>query len=417
MGVSNLRDRLRRIKERGMPRDGFPAEGEERAFKAADFSGWESAGCQTLRRQIIVDPLLAFPAEFPPALPVLIPDLGGAFLQPEADGRPVPEDLLFFDLETTGLSGGAGTLAFLAAFGRPLRLSASSRGGSIPQKRGKDRPFEGEDPLSPDCLLTGYKIQLTQYLLLDYPGESDFLNALLGEFAAGGGLVVTYNGKTFDSQILKNRCLMNGLAPPEYAHADLLYPARRLWKRILPNCSQGEIETSVLGLDRSGDIPGALAPDIWFGFLKTGTAPPLLGICEHNKKDILGLAAIFAVLAHIASDPVGTRKRYNYDVENLAFRYRRNSRRCTGGKAAFCEPGELLRTGEELLRLAAEQGYPGALRALAVEAEWRLADFSLALEYTNRALALDALRESLREDFTLRRKRLRGKIDKSAAGK
>jgi hypothetical protein len=78
---------------------------------------------------------------------------------------------------------------------------------------------------------------------------------------------------------------------------------------------------------------------------------------------------------------------------------------------------ELPRTGERLLRLAAEQGCPGALRALAVEAEWRLADFSLALEYTNRALALDTLKESLREDFSLRRERLRKKIGGSAAGK
>jgi hypothetical protein len=286
-----------------------------------------------------------------------------------------------------------------------------------------------------------YKLRLTQYLLLDYPGESDFLEALLGEFAPGdsppgagerkagaervpsgkdnpneGGysgrppIIVSYNGKTFDSQILKNRCLLNGLRPPEYPHADLLYPARRLWKRILPNCSQGEIETSILGLDRNGDIPGALAPDIWFDFLKTGRAPPLLGICEHNKKDILGLAAVFAALSHIAADPEGLHKRYNYDVENLAFRFRRESRR-----ASFCGPEELLQTGERLLRLAAELGCPGALRALAIEAEWRFADFLLALEYTNRALAPDILKENLREDLNLRRERLQGKISKRAA--
>jgi hypothetical protein len=425
MALSNLRDRLRRIKEQGraLPRDvpaegdplgdgalprnaALPGGGKEATGNDLLFSGWESAGFQTLRRQLTMDPPLGFPGEFPAALPVLIPDLRAA-LSPGGAPRPVPEDLLFFDLETTGLSGGAGTVAFLAAFGNLIRLAPS------PQKQGRDRPFRGEEAASADSALTCYKLRLTQYLLLDYPGESDFLGALLGEFAAPPGagsfgrprIIVSYNGKTFDSQILKNRCLMNGMMPPEYLHADLLYPARRLWKRILPNCSQGEIETSILGLDRSGDIPGALAPDIWFDFLKTGLAPPLLGICEHNKKDILGLAAIFAALGYIAADPEGIHKRYNYDVENLAFRFRRESRR-----ASFCGPEELLRTGEGLLRLAAELSCPAALRALAIEAEWRSADFPLALEYTNRALALDSLKANLRDDLSLRQKRLQGKI-------
>ncbi|MDR1840142.1 MAG: ribonuclease H-like domain-containing protein, partial [Treponema sp.] len=192
--------------------------------------GWENCGFKVLKRDISFEAPFKLNTNLPRALEVVVPDLSGRNL-------PQPEDFLFFDLETTGLSGGAGTVAVLAAFGKPLP---------------KD------------------KLIVTQYLLLDYPGEDDFLENVLNEFKKPQSVIVTYNGKCFDSQILKTRCLMNGIKPPEYHHADLLHPARRLWKNIIHDCSQASIETRILGLDRSDDIPGALAPEIWFEFLKTG---------------------------------------------------------------------------------------------------------------------------------------------------
>jgi len=260
--MSNLRERLRRIQE--LKKNEVP---QDTHFHSADVSvlikkGWTSCGFQVLKREITVDTPLKYTG-LPPVLAIIVPDLAKREL-------PVPGDFLFFDLETTGLSGGAGTVAFLAAFGRLL--------------------FNGE-------------LCITQYLLLDYPGENDFLEAVLNEFKNKQQVIVSYNGKSFDSQILKTRCLMNGIKPPEYFHADLLHPARRLWKRIIFDCSQGSIETKIIGLDRSGDIPGALAPEIWFEFLKTGKTERLMGICDHNKADISGLVSILAVMISIAFDP------------------------------------------------------------------------------------------------------------------
>jgi uncharacterized protein YprB with RNaseH-like and TPR domain len=358
---------------------------------------------------------------------MLIPDLSRY-----APGEAAPGDLLFFDLETTGLSSGAGIVAFLAAFGR----------------------------LVPGGAAGGLKLEVTQHLLLDYPGEDGFLEAALAEFRRGKAgrppLTVTYNGKSFDAQVLKMRCLVNGKTPPVFFHADLLHPARRLWKRILPSCSQGEIEAVVLGLDRTGDVPGAMAPDVWFDFLKTGETGVLGGVCDHNVKDVFGLTRLFAALARIAEDPLGTRSMYAYDVEALALHWRKACRRSLKrgseehGKGPQLE-GEILAAGRSLLSEAANLGRPLAAlalardlfragdyeagwgllqgvaegdhpqrirslarRSLAVDAERRLRDLSLALSYVEAALSPDApaLPPKLREDLARRRDRLAEKTRK-----
>jgi uncharacterized protein YprB with RNaseH-like and TPR domain len=329
------------------------------------------------------------------------------------------EKLLFFDLETTGLSHGAGTVAFLAALGR----------------------FDREDTGRGSKRRTSLRLRVDQYLLLDYPGEIPFLEALLPELDSGDRpLVVTYNGKSFDAQILKTQCLMNGFKPPDYAQADLLHPARRLWKRVLPTCSQGQIETALLGLDRTGDTPGALAPDIWFSFLKTGEAGPLLGICDHNVKDIYGLARLFFALTEIAAAPLEAGEKYRCDFEALALYWRKRTRRY--GPAAFGEGAaetgaalldaasargflqaryvsarDLLRGGrheaalEGLTALAERAKLPPNLaaavyRTLAVDAEHRRKDRRAALAYTEAALARNDIGEGPRKDLNRRRERL-----------
>jgi hypothetical protein len=413
----HLRSRLRRIRE--MEQGRTPGEGS-RADRgnfspASDFPGWVSAGFQTLKRSVFLDMPLAFPHPLPRSLPVLVPDLFRFSAPPEAPASP--GDFLFFDLETTGLSGGAGTVAFLAAFGR------LEQGG----------PGEG-------------RLKINQYLLLDYPGEADFLEALLGEFKyPAKPLVLTYNGKSFDGPLLRTRCLMNGAAPPVYRQADLLHPARRLWKRMLPSCSQGVIEESVLHLDRSGDIPGAMAPDIWFSFLRSGSSEALLGICGHNVRDILGLAVLFAALARIAGDPLGTWESYGVDVESLALRWREAARASENAGSVFAGRVPERTTAEKLLETAAARGWPqaryfrgrdllqtrgsagrkelaalagetvlpaglraAAYRTLAVDAEWRLNDRKAALDFTEAALGLEGIGNRMREKLLRRRERLHG---------
>jgi uncharacterized protein YprB with RNaseH-like and TPR domain len=406
-----LRDRLKRIQNvRHNDRKKAPPD----YSSAADLPGWDSAGYLTLRREIIESEMIAVPPKMPEAAGIVMPGI---------DSETAYEDLLFFDLETSGLSGGAGTVAFLAAFGR-----------LVPQKNVNEKaPCE---------------LHITQYLLLDYPGESDFTGAMAAEINKGGNTVVSYNGKSFDSQILKTRCIMNGIALPEYRHADLLHPARRLWKRLLPDCSQGTIEERVLGVDRTGDIPGAMAPDIWFSFLKDGETGPLLDICEHNRRDIAGLASLFSTMAAIADDPLKAAEKINYDLETFALYWHDVMRKYAAGNGV--KSLRLREKGQRLLRHAAGMGGARAmlrlahallkegkhdegrewlvktaglkrgedvkiqrimaLRALAIDSEHRLGNAAEALSHAEQALELLTPDSTLRKDFDRRILRLRKKL-------
>ena len=400
----NLKDRLARIKSSGSAKptqqhspasqgssasqsspaqptspQAIPATQAHLASPTASFGPeWSSSGYNVLVRQVKIELPLAVPKIFCDSIKVIIRDIN------KYGKTPKPQDLLFFDLETTGLSGGAGTLAFLASFGR--FLSAGKTGGII--------------------------LSINQYLLLDYPGESDFLEKAREELLKTGShsspqLIVSYNGKAFDSQIIKNRFLMNGIKAPDYFHADLLYPARKLWKRILPNCSQATVETLIPGLDREGDIPGAMAPDIWFSFLKSGNTKELMGICEHNILDIKGLACIILLMDRIAEAPLKTFKKISFDIENLALEWHNA---VTRRRIIIDNMLNIQAMVKELLETAAHLKMPRALLLLAKDAEWKECDCKKALAYTESCLAVPGLNENLILDLERRRERLLRKL-------
>jgi uncharacterized protein len=181
------------------------------------------------------------------------------------------ERLAFLDLETTGLSGGAGTVAFLCGIG---------------YHAGEDFVFE-------------------QYFLADYPGERDFLEALIGSLRAPrDAILVTYNGRAFDIPLLRTRLSMNGMRIEDYRQADLLYPSRRLFKRRLGSARLADVGEAVLGLSREGDVPGAEVPERYFDFLKTGSVGGLLDVFRHNELDVEGLARLCAFLEGVFSFPL-----------------------------------------------------------------------------------------------------------------
>ena len=185
------------------------------------------------------------------------------------------EDLLFLDIETTGL-GGAGAMAFLVATGRV-----------------EDGAFV-----------------LRQYIAPSPPAEASLLEALIedagvhsGSRESGDPVLVTYNGRMFDAPMLDGRATMHRQRGGFDAlrHLDLLLPARVAYRGLLPSCRLVELEYALLGMTRpASEASGAEAPGWYFRFLRTGDARMLIPIVEHNARDVVALAALtgrFAALA------------------------------------------------------------------------------------------------------------------------
>ncbi len=175
-------------------------------------------------------------------------------------------DLVFFDLETTGLSGGAGTIAFLVGFAT----------------------------IENDCMV------VEQRFLSDYPGEKEFLEGLASIFTPDK-TYVSYNGKGFDEHLLRTRFTMNGMRISMENQIDLLYLSRRFWKRVLSNCSLSEIERAILSKERTNDIPGYLIPDAYFDFQRTKNASDMLRVFAHNEIDIVTLVELFALIRELTT--------------------------------------------------------------------------------------------------------------------
>jgi len=138
----------------------------------------------------------------------------------------------------------------------------------------------------------------------DYPDEEAMLNLLAARMKRFS-VLCTFNGKTFDVPLLKTRFLMNRIRDDGLpaCHADVLFPARRLWKLRLKQCNLGTLETALLGVEREDDLPGALVPQTYFQYLKDRNFTPLIGILDHNRQDIVSLAQLFYVLCVQFSQP------------------------------------------------------------------------------------------------------------------
>jgi len=181
------------------------------------------------------------------------------------------ENLIFLDTETTGLSGGTGTLAFMVGAAR----------------------FVGDE------------LVLEQFFLRN-PDEETAMVAALAEFCSGMQAVVTYNGKSFDIPILNTRFILQSMRSPfaGLLHFDLLHLTRKVWRARLEQCRLGNIEQQILGLERdANEIPGYLVPEYYNQFLRDGDAKPLLGVFYHNEVDVVSLAALFAYFCDLLGDP------------------------------------------------------------------------------------------------------------------
>ena len=184
-------------------------------------------------------------------------------------GAPSAGDWLFVDTETSGLSGGTGTLAFLLGLAR----------------------------------VDGEMFEVRQWLLTRFAGEPAML-AAAREWGGEGGLA-TYNGKCFDMPLLATRLRMHG-EPDGYAgrpHLDLLFPTRRAFASRWDDCRLVTVERRLLGFTRPNDIPGAEVPAAWFDWLHHGEWGRLGEVVRHNLWDLLSLAALLPALGEVYRNP------------------------------------------------------------------------------------------------------------------
>lgn len=234
---------------------------------------------------------------------------------------------LFLDTETTGLSGGAGTVAFLVGVGYV-----------------EDDAFIVE-----------------QYLMREYADEPTLIEKL-SKRMENFDCVCTFNGRNFDMPLLETRFTMNRMRDKwrDLENLDLLYPARRAWKLRLGSCRLARLEEIILGMPREDDLPGSEVPGRFFEFVKTGDESLLEDIIRHNRQDIATLATLLVKLCVINDCP-----------EQLS------DRRDLFSMGKSLERQGELKPARELYRISAIPAPAGTLQALTGEriagmANWRI---------------------------------------------
>jgi len=84
----------------------------------------------------------------------------------------------------------------------------------------------------------------------------------------------------------------------------MLHHARRFWHGHDEGHRLCSLESSLLGHERQGDVPGFEIPSRYFHFVRTGDARPLDAVLEHNRRDLLSLALLTARAAQLLDEGV-----------------------------------------------------------------------------------------------------------------
>lgn len=190
-----------------------------------------------------------------------------------------PQRAAFIDTETTGLSLDAGTYTFLIGVG----------------------VYEGVGPGQPGGSQSEAGAFVVHQFFMRNPAEELAQIHLVEEALSRCTGIVSFNGRGFDMPLIANRFVLAGRPPPLIGapHLDLLPPARRVWRARWGACNLGSLERNVLGLERTAeDVPGAMIPDIYRHYYRTGTLSEMLGrVFYHNLQDIVSMVLLAQRLA------------------------------------------------------------------------------------------------------------------------
>jgi uncharacterized protein len=162
-------------------------------------------------------------------------------------------------------------------------------------------------------------------------------------------------------------------------HFDMLHPARRLWRARAGGadpeaggCRLATLERTLLKMTRVGDVGGFEIPGRFFQFLRSGDPRPLEPVLEHNRLDLVSLAAVMSKGLQLARD----------------------------GDSACRDCGEALALGRVYERAAADDRLPSrSTTATRAEACYRRAAESSAADVRGEALYRLALRHRRERRF------------------
>lgn len=317
-----------------------------------------------------------------------------------------PAELLFIDTETTGLTGGTGTLAFMVGLG----------------------------------WIDGEVFSVHQYFITQLSHEEGMLE-LIHKFAQNFRGLVSYNGKSFDIPLLNSRFVLNRLPPlPEdMPHIDLLHPTRTIWRYSMDNCKLKTLESDLLGLEREGDIPGEMIPDVYFDYLRNRKIERIERIFYHNRFDIVTMLASLILIFRAHHNLTPEENPLTDFAKGKLFTRRKDSERSMlhfkNVLQSDISGPRRQRTYLELARLYKQSATPSEAVALWQKAlnpdfpfvlepfvelakyyEHKMKDYSAALKVVERALqALPIHRERDRRNLEKRRQRLYQKATKNTS--
>jgi len=165
-------------------------------------------------------------------------------------------ELLFFDLETTGLGSSEQVYPFLIGAAQP------SNAGTELHTWFADTPA-GEEAI------------LAQFVQM-----------------ASGRVLVSFNGKSFDLPLVIRRCEKYGIRHDlaRALHIDLFHTIRRIFPEKPARLT--DAETRLLQFSRSDDISGAQIAQAYFEYLRFGKSDLRTAILRHNECDVLSLVSL-----------------------------------------------------------------------------------------------------------------------------
>jgi uncharacterized protein len=327
----------------------------------------------------------AWPYGLSPMGDILTPDVTKrcGFLKDKLLAGFSREQALFLDVEATGLSHGAGTVAFLLGLGY----------------------YDGDTFIVEQLLMEDYDQEQAQLqLFLEHLERTEYL--------------VSYNGKSYDRSVLENRLVVNRFMDRNEAHLklrphlDLLHTGRRVLKGTLENHKLGNMEKQVLDFDRGEDLPGELVPQMYFQYLLTNDWAYMEPVLKHNYYDVLSMAHLahrLLDLVHperLPDDPLvslnlGRLFLQTERWEAAAFHLRYAASNLLGDDAVRAASGlarallkqsaawdEIVAVWEDGARLAPDSTKPHI--ELAKIHEWKLKDREAALHHAHRACELGA---------------------------